>query len=79
MKDRILRWLISLDQFCFCTLTLGGSMPDETASAAAWRGEQLGHILPRFFRPVIDKLFWFDPEHCRKAYLAEVSREQSPS
>lgn len=78
VKQRILNLLIAFDQFAFCLLTLGGSMPDETASAAAWRGEQLGHILPRFFRPLIDLLFFFDPDHCKNAYIAEQRREQSP-
>jgi hypothetical protein len=76
--QRILHLLIALDQFLFCVITLGGSHPDETASAAAWRGEQLGHILPRIFRPLIDAIFFFDPNHCKKAYMAEQRREQSP-
>lgn len=84
MKQRILNLLIALDQFIFCVITLGKAMPDETMSAAAWRGEQLrkqngkGHILPTFFRPIIDALFWFDKDHCFKAYRAEVMRSQYP-
>lgn len=78
MKHRILNILISLDQFLFCVITLGKSMPDETASAAAWRGEQLGHKLPTFFRPIIDFLFFFDPNHCEKSYESEVLRLHSP-
>lgn len=78
MRQRFLNLLIALDQFLFSVVTLGGAMPDETASAAAWRGEQLGHLLPRFFRPLIDTLFFFDDDHCEKAYRAEERREQYP-
>jgi hypothetical protein len=78
VKQRILNLLVALDQFLFSVITLGKAMPDETASAAAWRGEQLGHALPTFFRPIIDTIFFFDPDHCWKAYRAEVMRSQSP-
>jgi hypothetical protein len=26
---------------------------------------------------VTDKIFWFDPEHCRKAYLLRMYGEQN--
>jgi hypothetical protein len=68
MKRRILNWLIALDQWLFCTLTLGNSQPNESASAAAWRLEQGGHWAGRLFRPLIDWAFFFDPDHCRKAF-----------
>ena len=72
MKQRILNWLISLDQFLFNTVTLGHSSPDETLSAAAWRTEQAGKWLGRVFRPLIDALFWpFEREHCRAAFESE--------
>jgi hypothetical protein len=79
MKQRILNLLIALDQFLFSIFTLGKAGPDETASAAAWRGEQLGHPLPKFFRPIIDKIFWFDPNHCQTSYESEVNNMQSPT
>ena len=78
MRDRILNLLISLDQFIFSIITLGKAMPDETMSAAAWRGEMLGHIIPSISRPIIDKIFWFDPNHCETSYLAELNRSQIP-
>lgn len=53
-------------------------MPDETASAAAYRGEMLGFWTGRIFRPLIDTLFWFDPYHCREAFRSEVYRKQLP-
>jgi hypothetical protein len=77
-RSRILNILIAADQFVYVLVTLGKGMPDETISAAAYRGEMLGHPIPKLARPVIDALFWFDPQHCAKAYRAEVIREQSP-
>ena len=76
MKQRALNLLISLDQFLFCCLTLGNSYPDETASAAAWRMENAGKIQGRLFRPLIDRLFWFDPNHCRVSFEDEYNNQQ---
>lgn len=77
-NQRILNILIAFDQFAFCIITIGGSYPDETLSSAAWRWEQedkkVGHIL----RPLIDKLFFFQEDHCFKSYLAEALRKQAP-
>lgn len=79
MKQRVLNILIALDQLIYVLVTLGKGMPDETMSSAAWRGEQLGHPLPRFFRPVIDALFHpLEKDHCYKAYLSERMRSQIP-
>jgi hypothetical protein len=68
IKQRILNLLISLDQFIFCLVCLGHSYPNETASACAWRMEQTSRLSGRIFRPLIDTLFFFDPEHCRVSY-----------
>lgn len=78
MRQRVLNLLISLDQFLFCCLCLGNSYPDETASACAWRMEQKGRLTGRIFRPMLDLLFWFDPEHCKDSYKAELLRLHSP-
>lgn len=72
MKQRILNWLIAFDQLAFNTLTLGRSSPDETLSAAAWRWERSGKLVGRVLRPLVDTLFWFDPDHCRMAYQSEL-------
>jgi len=77
MKQRLFNLLVALDQFLFCVATLGGSMPDETASAAAYRGELLGYWTGRVFRPLIDRVFWFDKRHCFQAYMSEVNRTQA--
>ena len=76
MTRRILNILIALDQLVYVLVTLGYGSPDETMSAAAWRTEQGGRLLGRFFRPVIDALFWFDPNHCRTSCAAEYRRAQ---
>jgi hypothetical protein len=43
-------------------------------SSAAWRLEQKGKIQGKIFRPLIDWLFWFDPDHCKTSYESEVNR-----
>jgi hypothetical protein len=71
MKRRILNILIAIDQLVWVLLTFGNGRPDETISAAAWRMEGQGKVMGFILRPLIDTLFWFDPEHCRKSYNAE--------
>lgn len=78
LKQRIWNWLVSLDQFLFCCLMLGQSYPNETASAAAWRLENEGRWTGRIFRPLIDKLFFFDPDHCRTSYEALMAGKHMP-
>ena len=78
-KRRLLNFLIALDQLLFNACTLGRSAPNETASAAAWRLEQTGHWAGRFFRPVIDGLFFFDPGHCRDAYKNLMAGKHLPA
>lgn len=71
---RLFHLMIAVDQLLYVILTLGRGNPDETMSAAAWRLERDGKLAGRIFRPLIDRVFWFDKDHCRKAYLAEVRR-----
>jgi hypothetical protein len=79
LKRRILNILIGLDQFLFCLVTLGNAYPDETLSAAAWRWELTGRWQGRLLRPLIDLLFFFDPEHCRKSFESEVQKAHLPA
>ena len=77
---RLLNILIALDQFLFVLITLGHAMPDETMSAGAYRLEHEGHWAGKFFRPVIDFIFWHlfrDRDHCFFAAVAERDRLQS--
>lgn len=61
--------LLWLDQRIFWLITLGNCKPNETISAAAYRGEQQGRLIGRIARPVIDFLIPFGPQpHCKNAY-----------
>lgn len=71
----VLNVLIAVDQV---GNTLLGGSPDETLSARAYRTEQQGKVFGRFFRPLIDTLFWFDPDHCKSAYNSELRKLQLP-
>lgn len=64
---RILNILIALDCFLFCLVCLGNVQRGETASEAAYKLERDGRFFG-FMRPVIDTLFFFDPQHCQRAY-----------
>lgn len=68
-----LRLLLAIDQLLNVLICNGE--PDETISSAAYRMERDGRFWG-FMRPVIDTLFWFQPNHCRKAYESEVLRLQ---
>jgi hypothetical protein len=71
----LLHLLIAIDQLANALL---GGAPDETLSARAYRAEQQGKLLGRVFRPLIDAIFWLDPDHCRNAYNAEFRKLQLP-
>lgn len=68
-----LRLLLAIDQLLNVAICNG--MPDETMSSAAYRMERDGRFWG-FMRHVIDALFWFQPDHCRKAYESELLRLQ---
>ena len=74
---RLLNLGIALDQLAWVIVTLGHASPDETMSAGVWRMEQQGRWQGRVLRPVIDALFFFDPDHCRKAHKSELLRLQN--
>lgn len=70
----LLKLLIALDQLLNAAL---GGWPDETLSSAAHRAHAQGKPAG-FLRNVIDALFFWQPDHCRRAYRAEQLRRQSP-
>ena len=79
LKRRLLNVAISIDQLAWVLLTLGNGSPDETISAALWRMEHQGKRAGRWFRPVVDGLFWmFERDHCHQAYLSEFRKLQLP-
>lgn len=77
MKRRFFNFLIAFDQLAWVLLTLGHGSPDETLSAALWRMELAGKWQGRVFRPLVDLLFFFDPDHCGLSYQAEMQRTQN--
>lgn len=73
--QHIFQILIAVDQL-INTLFLGYA--DETISSRMYRYELEGKITGKIFRPIIDKIFWFQKEHCREAYLSEQLRSHLP-
>ena len=68
---RLLVILIGLDQFLLTLLTLGECKRGETISAAAWSLEQDDKLIGRILRPVIDAIFFLDPDHCANSWHGE--------
>lgn len=69
-------WLnlfVAIDQLL--NALLGGSC-DESLSSRAYRTDRDGKAFGKFFRPVIDTIFFWQDRHCYQAYLAEVQRRQ---
>jgi hypothetical protein len=69
----LLNVAIALDQLANAILFSG---PDETLSSRAYRADRDGKAFGKFFRPVIDTIFFWQDRHCFQSYLAEVSRKQ---
>jgi hypothetical protein len=56
------------------TLLLGGA-PDESTSGRSWReGELEGNPVWQRRRERIDWLIWWEADHCRRAYAADLER-----
>lgn len=64
---------VALDQLVNALL---GGWPDETLSSRAWRWELAGKR--SWPRKVIDRLFFWESEHCRESYESELARRQWP-
>lgn len=64
--------MIAIDQLANCIL---GGMPDETISAKVYRMRERGFYW-EYLRIMIDKLFWFDKNHCLESYNSELYRKQ---
>ena len=65
--------LVALDQLANTVL---GGWPDETFSSRAWRWEADGKRA--WPRKLIDRLFFWEKDHCRQSYESEVTRKQCP-
>lgn len=65
--------LIAADQLVNALLA---GWPDETLSSRAWRWEQNGvRSWPRRF---IDRLFFWEEQHCYQSYISEREGRQLP-
>ena len=65
--------LIAADQLLNALLA---GWPDETLSSRAWRWEQNGvRSWPRRF---IDRLFFWEQDHCYQSYISEREGRQLP-
>ena len=71
IKTYLLNILISFDQFAN-VLFLG--QPDETISSRAWRCKDASSFW-KVTHNLINKLFFFQKDHCHKAYLVELERK----
>lgn len=65
--------LIAVDQLANALLA---GWPDETLSSRAWRWEQDG--VRAWPRRVIDRLLFWEPNHCRESYQSEREGRQLP-
>lgn len=73
MRSYLFQFLLWIDQGL--NVLLGG-WADETLSARSWRQrhKRRWKVAVRF----IDMLFFWQTDHCRMSYLAEVQRFQLP-
>ena len=69
--------LIGLDQSLNCLVKLsdGCGTPDEMLSARAWRLREQHPALRKW----IDRLFFWDANHCEECFNIEMNREQFPA
>lgn len=67
--------LIAIDQV---GNALAGGWADETLSSRAWRAEKSGRRWGGFVRTIIDRMFFFEKNHCRQAFESERRRRQMP-
>ena len=68
MKQRLLVILYLFDCFVLSLITLGACKIGETISSVAFITEKDGRLVGKIMRPVIDTLFFFDTDHCYKAW-----------
>lgn len=71
---RFRQFLIAVDQLLN---TVAGGYADETISCRAWRRKDDKKIWA-IMRKVIDCIFFWQNNHCKKAYEAELNRKHLP-
>lgn len=75
LKTYLWRIFIALTQLLN---TLFSGWPDESTSSRLYRLEQQNHPAGLLLRPMVDRLFFWQPHHCRSAYESERNRYQLP-
>lgn len=63
-----MRVLVALDVLIMAVMN---GKRNETMSAAAWSLEKDGKWQGYLFRPMIDALFWLEPNHCAISWCNE--------
>lgn len=58
--------------------TFTGGWPDESTSSRLYRLEQQNHPAGLLLRPMVDRLFFWQPHHCQSAYESERNLYQLP-
>ena len=74
MSRRLKQIPIAIDQLFN---TFFGGWADETISSVAWRKQHQGSGWA-FLRHFIDRLFFWQADHCKTAYESELERRQLP-
>jgi hypothetical protein len=67
-------WLVRFS--VFVNVSFGGAA-GWSMCARFYKGRLDGSVIYTHLVSVTDKIFWFDPEHCRKAYLLRMYGEQN--
>lgn len=71
----IFQLLLAVDQLINA---LFGGMADETLSSRVYRAEKKNKKYGKFFRPIIDGIFFWQDDHCFYSYISEVKRRHLP-
>jgi len=71
---KIMQVLIAIDQLAN---TIFNGYADETLSSRAYRRQHKNKFW-KYGRIFIDALFFWQKEHCYKAYLSELNRKHLP-
>lgn len=82
MLRNLRQLLIAADQTINCLIFLFAKQEpyrpwgDESLSSHCWRLEQSRGI--SWPRKLVDRLLWFDKDHCRESFESELERRQLP-
>ena len=69
--SRIKKILIAFDQL-LAVIFFAKAQPESTFSSMCWKWHITGNRSWPY--KMVDKLFWFDPNHCETSYIEEQKR-----